>query len=224
MDVQILHHYQIFDKIGEGINGTVYKAWDNKQRRQVALKILKPAGIQAVTKQVWLDIKNFSKIDHPNMAVIYDIEHYDNQTYIVSEFINGITLKDLMLIQKMEDIKPFELLKDIISALLELHKKKYHGNLKPTNIMINSENQIVLLDPYLSPFHDYHNRPEFVIPYEAYHYIAPEYILGKAINYKADLFAVGIIAYKLITGQLPFLGGIEEELASARDRISSMKD
>lgn len=216
MDVETLNHYKLHEKIGEGLNGTVYKAWDTQQNRQVALKILKPFGIETINKQIWHNIKKLSEINHLNLVPIYKIEQDEDKRFIVTKLIEGKTLKDLILYKQTDDLKPFELLEKIIAGLSELQKHGFvHGNLKPSNIIISDEGEVMLMDAFLSPFENFQIKPEFIIPYEDYHYVSPEQINCKDISIKSDFFTVGIIIYQLLTGRLPFTGNNEEDLTES---------
>lgn len=89
--------------------------------------------------------------------------------------------------------------------------------------MLKDNGELVLLDPFISIFPNFQKKPEIILPYEAYHYISPEHIKGQPLSIKTDFFAVGIILYQMITGQLPFIRQSERELANAivNDKIET---
>lgn len=216
MEVRQFLHYSTYEKIGEGINGTVFKAWDTRQHRIVALKVLRPPATPHAGMTRHGLIRSQIGLDHPNLAQIHRLEEIDGEQVIVMEHIEGLSLKDILLHRRHHEHDLLTLTRQISAGLRALHiNKLIHGNLKPTNIMIDSGGVIKLLDAGLNPFRGYHFAPEFVSPFEALHYLAPEQIRAETISERTDLFSLGIVLYQMATGRLPFEGKDEDAVTGA---------
>jgi serine/threonine protein kinase len=146
---QIISHYEILEKLGEGGMGIVYKARDVHLDRTVALKLLSPHAIsdERVRKRFISEAKAVASLNNQNICAIHTIEHLDNELLIDFEFVDGVTLREKMVSGTID-------LKDIIGytiqiceALQEAHEAGIvHRDLKPENIMINSKGRIKVMD------------------------------------------------------------------------------
>ena len=216
MEVRQVSHYRAFEEIGKGVSGTVYKAWDDRQQRPAAIKILRPSAGTELSRKMLSTARALIHAPHPNMATIYDVGEEDGSAYIISEVVDGVSLKEIFLKRRQADYDFLDLCIQIAIALKDIHSMKLvHGNLKPSNIFLCDDGEVKLLDAGLSPFIGFQLDPEFVAPYEAYHYIAPEQIEGREISARTDLFALGTIMYQFHAESPPFTGNNENALAKA---------
>ncbi|NOY89266.1 MAG: serine/threonine protein kinase [FCB group bacterium] len=216
MEIKSFLHYQTVEVIGEGLSGVVYKAWDTKQNRAVAIKALKFPRDKASSLFNLNDIKTLTHIEHPHLCNVYKVDEKDGYPFIVMELIEGKTLQQLL---REKEFNPFQFLKAAIQISRGLnrlhHEKIVHGNLKPANIMVNNEGTFKLLDAGLSSFKNFQNNPDFVPPYEAFHYLSPEQIANNELTFKSDLFSLGVIFYQMLSGVLPFEGEDEDALCKS---------
>lgn len=213
MDIKQINQYEAFHKIGQGIGSIIYKAWDSEYNRRVAIKMLYP------NDSVYRDFEKISEyvgIEHPNLCTVYSVEKYEDSILVITDYIEGESLQNYILKSKFRKENLFQLLKELIAGLTELYKNNLvHGNIKPSNIIINNDKRPILTDAGLSPFEDFQKSPEFVIPYDAYHYLSPEQVLNESPTEKSDFFSLGTIAYRIMIGVLPFEGENEEQLSDA---------
>ena len=213
MEIKQIHQYEMFHLIGQGIGSTIYKAWDSEKKCQVAVKLLNPVSY---IQRDFDKIKLYENVIHPNLCRIHTVEHYQDSILIVSDYIEGKPLSEMLVKSEFPKGRFLYLFKKIAEALIVLYKNNLiHGNLKPSNIILSDTFEPILTDPGLSPFKNFQKTPEFVVPYEAYHYIAPEQILNREPTNKSDFFALGVIAYRILTNRLPFTGNNEEETTQA---------
>lgn len=207
-----LGQYALSDKIGLGRNGTVMRAWDNNQRRWVAIKMIREeiAADFKFVKQFHARANAIAAIDHPGLITISDIGEQDGQHFIVSEYVDGETLDKLAIEEPLGTARFFTLSLKIIEALAFAHEKMIvHGNLKPSNIIVTKDDEIRILDFGLNP------RGEQVvkrIEADSIRYMAPEQIEGHDPNFASDLYALGGIFHCMLTGDAPFVSPITEEL------------
>ena len=202
-------HYKIIEKLGEGGMGVVYKAEDIKLKRLVALKFL-PSHISASKD----DLARFNQeaqaaaaLNHPNICTIHAIEEDKGQQFIVMEYVDGITLS-----RKIEQ-SPLKM-KDAISyaiqigeALQEAHSNGIvHRDIKTENIMVNTKNQIKVMDFGLAKLKGSIKLTKTSSTVGTLAYMAPEQIQGGEVDARSDIFSFGIVLFEMLTGLLPFRG------------------
>jgi serine/threonine protein kinase len=202
-----ISHYHILEKLGEGGMGVVYKAHDIKLDRMVALKFL-PQHI-AVSKEererFLQEARAASAVLHPNICVIYDMAEYENQQFIVMEYVDGKTLRQIIPISKFQDAIGYAI--QIGEALHEAHNHGIvHRDVKPENIMVNSKNQIKVMDFGLAKLKGSLKLTRTSSTVGTLAYMAPEQIQGGEIDARGDIFSFGIVLFEMLTGQLPFRG------------------
>ncbi|HMD14311.1 MAG TPA: serine/threonine-protein kinase, partial [Bacteroidota bacterium] len=142
-----ISHYKILEKLGEGGMGVVYKAEDTKLDRIVALKFLPPhlSSSEPEKSRFLQEAKAASALNHPNVCTIYGIEEFEGQQFIEMEFVEGVTLRQKLPIQKQTDAVTYAI--QIGEALQEAHSKGIvHRDIKAENIMVNQKNQIKVMD------------------------------------------------------------------------------
>jgi eukaryotic-like serine/threonine-protein kinase len=202
-----ISHYSILEKLGEGGMGVVYKAHDTKLDRLVALKFL-PQHI-AVGKEerdrFLQEARAASAVLHANICVIYDMAEYENQQFIVMEYVDGQTLRQIIPISKFQDAIGYAI--QIGEALHEAHNHGIvHRDVKPENIMVNSKNQIKVMDFGLAKLKGSLKLTRTSSTVGTLAYMAPEQIQGGEIDARGDIFSFGIVLFEMLTGQLPFRG------------------
>ena len=201
--------YEIHELLGVGGMAYVYKAYDNIEKRWVAIKILKEelAGNSDFLRRFRNESKAIAVLSHLNIVKVYDVSFGDRIQYIVMEYIDGITLKQY--IEQQGEIKWREALYftvQILRALQHAHEKGIiHRDIKPQNIMLLEDGTIKVTDFGIARFSQAETQTMTDKAIGSVHYIAPEQARGGYINDKADIYSVGVMLYEMLTGQLPFV-------------------
>jgi serine/threonine-protein kinase len=199
--------YTILERIGRGGMATIYKAYQPALERNVAIKVLPDhlADEPGFRQRFHLEAVAVGRLRHPNILTIHDHGEQDGQTYIVSEFIEGGTLRDL-LGKPLPTTDVVRLLAPVASALDYAHSMGVvHRDVKPTNILIGKDGAPVLSDFGLARMMESKERltvsgmilgtPE---------YMAPEQCEGEEPRAAADIYSLGVVAYEMLTGRVPF--------------------
>lgn len=200
--------YEIQEIIGVGGMAVVYKAYDNLEDRIVAVKILKEEYVS--NDEFIRRFKNESKaiavMSHPNIVKVYDVSIAENIQYIVMEYIDGITLKELIEKQgslRWKDALYFAV--QILKGLQHAHDKGIvHRDVKPQNIIVLSDGTLKVTDFGIARFARSEQKTITDKAIGSVHYISPEQARGENTDEKADIYSVGVILYEMLTGQLPF--------------------
>jgi serine/threonine protein kinase len=204
---QTISHYKILEKLGEGGMGVVYKAHDTKLDRIVALKFLphRLTTNEIENARFLQEAKAASALNHPNVCTIYDIKEENNQQFIVMEFVDGTTIKQKLPIKKLQDAMIYAL--QIGEALHEAHGKGIvHRDIKCENIMVNSKNQIKVMDFGLAKLKGSLKLTKTSSTVGTLAYMAPEQIQGGEVDARSDIFSFGVVLFEMLTGHMPFRG------------------
>ena len=217
-----LAHYQIVEKIGEGGMGVVYKARDLKLERFVALKVL-PPGMLADPERVRRfeqEAKTASALNHPNIVTIHDIAEQDGVRFIVMEFIEGVNLKALISYLR-ERKQPFPMPVACYIAVKVCEGLHYaheatdndgnrlgivHRDVSPPNVLLSRRGEIKIVDFGLAKAAHSVEKTEPGVVKGKFSYLSPEAAEGLEVDLRADIFAVGIILWEMLSGQRLFLG------------------
>jgi serine/threonine protein kinase/Tfp pilus assembly protein PilF len=211
---QTVSHYKILEKLGEGGMGVVYKAQDTKLDRFVALKFL-PAHISKSEQEksrFIQEAKSASALNHPNVCTIYGIDEYEGQQFIEMELVDGITLREKIetgyssgASLNMKQVIEYGF--QIADALQEAHAKGItHRDVKAENIMVNSKNQIKVMDFGLAKLKGSLKLTRTSSTIGTLAYMSPEQIQGKEADPRSDIFSYGVVLFEMATGRLPFRG------------------
>ena len=207
---QTISHYTILEKIGEGGMGIVYKAQDTKLDRFVALKFL-PAHLSQSEQEksrFFQEAKSASALNHPNVCTIYGIEEFEAQQFIEMEFVDGVTLRDKIAASNPLNLKHVvEYAIQIGEALHEAHSKGIiHRDIKAENIMVNSKNQIKVMDFGLAKLKGSLKLTRTSSTIGTLAYMSPEQIQGIEADTRSDIFSYGVVLFEMATGKMPFRG------------------
>jgi non-specific serine/threonine protein kinase len=205
----IISGYKIVEIIGSGGGGDVYLAIDTKLDRKVALKFLPQVTGATGESRKWLldEARAASRIKHPNIVSIYAFEEYGDRDFIVMEYIDGKSIKELASTGDLPFERHISIIIQIAEGLNAAHAAGIvHGDIKSDNILIDEDGTVKITDFGLAKFREYRDRekPEPVsgtIPY-----MSPEQTQGDPVDHRSDIFSMGVVTYELISGQLPFRG------------------
>ncbi len=201
--------YSIGDKIGEGGMAVVYKAFDQLLERDVALKFLPEGVTQTPLALTYFqrEAKAAAALNHPNIVTIYDYGVLSGRPFICMELLQGATLEDLLERtdgRGMPLLSMFEIVEGLLTALDFAHSHQFvHRDIKPANVMYTTHHNIKLMDFGIAR---QGNASQQTVVAGTPQYMAPEQMLGRGIDHRTDLFAVGITLYELWTGLPPYEG------------------
>lgn len=201
--------YHILEKLGEGGMATVYKAYDSRLDREAAVKVILPYHRQKskFIKRFKREANALAQLTHPNIVRILDNGEHDNLPFIVMEYLPGGTLKG-RLGEPMAWSEAARLLTPIARALEFAHQKKIlHRDVKPSNILITESGQLMLSDFGIAKVLETEETWDLTgtgVGIGTPEYMAPEQGMGRAVDHRADIYALGIIFYELVTGRQPF--------------------
>ena len=200
--------YEIHEVIGVGGMAVVYKAFDNIDRKIVAVKILKDEYLtdEDFKRRFRNESKAIAVLSHPNIVKVLDVSLGDRLQYIVMEYVEGITLKEY--IQQQGKVKIREALyfiMQILRALQHAHDKGIvHRDIKPQNIILISNGTIKVTDFGIATFSRDETKNMSDSAIGSVHYISPEQAKGSVTDAKSDIYSVGVVLYEMLTGSLPF--------------------
>jgi eukaryotic-like serine/threonine-protein kinase len=219
---QVLGHYEILRQIGEGGMGTVYLGRDTKLERLVAVKVLNTRyerhddNIRRFVQEA----KAASALNHPNILTIFEIGEFEGSHYIVSEYIEGKTLREIIKSEMLELPTIVDIAGQIANALAGAHKARIvHRDIKPENIIIRDDGYVKVLDFGLAKLLPENlsgiSTGELTAKQNAtasgtilgtINYMSPEQAKGKKVDHRTDIFSLGVVLYEMLTGKQPFTG------------------
>jgi tetratricopeptide (TPR) repeat protein/predicted Ser/Thr protein kinase len=201
--------YEIVQLLGQGGMGAVYRALDREVNRTVALKVIRPdlAGNTAILDRFKLELVLSHQVTHKNVVRIYDLGDADGIKFITMEYIEGQDLRSLIIEHKIfQPEEAVEIMGQVCQALVAAHSVGIiHRDLKPQNIMRDKAGRIVVMDFGLARLQDSTDgMTQTGAIVGTMEYMSPEQGLGKPLDERSDLFAVGLIFYELLTGLMPY--------------------
>ncbi|MGB8656984.1 MAG: protein kinase [Candidatus Zixiibacteriota bacterium] len=204
-----ISHYKIFEKLGEGGRGVVYKAQDIQLQRLVALKFLPPHIADSPEEKARFihEAQSASALNHPNVTTIYGIEESPQGLFIVMEYCEGKTLKQIIEKDTLSIKKVLDVGIQICEGLTAVHKKEIvHRDIKSDNIMVTKEGQVKIMDFGLAKLKGATKLTQTGSTLGTAAYMSPEQAQGEEVDQRSDIFSFGVVLYELLTGQLPFKG------------------
>ena len=226
-----LGRYEIRSLIGAGGMGQVYRARDTKLGRDVAIKVL-PAAFSAETERLHRfeqEAQAAGSLNHPNILAIYDVGTHDDSPYLVSELLEGETLRDRLNGAALSPRKATDYALQITQGLATAHEKGIvHRDLKPENIFITNEGRVKILDfglaKLIEPAHAGEAQTE--VPTQRAHteagvvigtagYMSPEQVRGLPADHRSDIFSFGAVFHEMLSGRRAFHGDSVVETLSA---------
>ncbi|MBI3410206.1 MAG: serine/threonine protein kinase [Planctomycetes bacterium] len=209
-------HFELTEFLGEGGMGTVYKAFDTKVKRTVALK-LGPVGKDSGQARARFDVEAeaVARLDHPNIVRLFHAGDFEGRQFFAMDYIDGGSLADALKAGPLPERKAAELLRVLAYAMQHAHDQKIvHRDLKPANVLLTSDGTPKIADFGLAKMLDSdsgHTRDNAVLG--TYRYMAPEVAAGKTkqSDQLVDVYGLGAVLYEVLTGAPPFKCKTENE-------------
>ena len=208
MNQYIAKRYQIMKHIGHGGMADVYLAWDRVLNRQVAIKMIRQD--KSLDPMSLIRFKQeaiaASKLIHPNIIEIYDVVDYQNRSFIVMEYVKGQTLKNIIKSRgAVIESEAILIMKQLTSAIISAHYNGViHRDIKSQNVIVKADGTTKILDFGISILTDsIDNSPNDAIM-GSIHYLAPEVVQGSLASIQSDIYALGIVFFEILVGDVPF--------------------
>ena len=209
---QTILHYQIVEKLGEGGMATVYQARDLKIDRRVALKFTSASVLNSphARERFRNEARATSRLNHPNIATLYDVEEFEGEPFLVLEYLPGGTLQHLLEKykaggQKIEIEQVVAMALGIAEGLSHAHRHGIvHRDIKPANILFSAEGLPKITDFGISKFREAGDFTQTGRVMGTAGYMAPEQAQGQEVDSRADIFSFGAVLFEMLTGEKPF--------------------
>lgn len=213
----LLNRYELLEKIGEGGMGIVYKAKCHLLNRFVAIKILKSelSNDEGFVARFKLEANSAASLSHANIVNVHDVGSENNINFIVMEYINGKTLKQVIKESgRLSSLKTLEISLQIVKALECAHKNNIiHRDIKPDNILITEDNIVKVADFGIAKVVDSATISNSNMVIGSVHYFSPEQAKGISVDFRTDIYSLGIVMYEMVTGQVPYNAEISVSIA-----------
>jgi serine/threonine protein kinase len=215
--------YEVLSELGSGGMGTVYLAQDARLGRKIALKLLPPqfTNDKDRLRRFQQEARAASALNHPNILTVYEIEQKADIHYIATEYVDGVTLRQLLSTDQLELDRILSIATQIASALQAAHAAGIvHRDIKPENVMIRSDGYIKVLDFGLAKLTENEfagttseTNPGVVLGTPRY--MSPEQSRGLDVDLRTDIFSLGTVIYEMVTGKVPFEGETTSDVIAA---------
>lgn len=224
---ETISHYRILERLGAGGMGEVYKAEDTRLHRPVALKVML-AGLhhnEEARRRFLREARAASSLNHPNIATIYEIDEFERDgeqhSFIAMEYVQGKTLNEYARARALSVVQKLEIIEQIADALAEAHRHGIvHRDIKSSNLLMTDHGRAKVLDFGLARLvqlpetagdtvSEWRTEMHQTLPGRVMGtlaFMSPEQMLGREVDHRSDIFSLGIVAYELLTGRLPFDG------------------
>ncbi|HUL73305.1 MAG TPA: protein kinase, partial [Vicinamibacterales bacterium] len=204
--------YKILQPLGSGGMGAVYLAYDERLDRRVALKVLTKATGDEATRQLRREARAIARLNHPNIAAVYDVVEHAGDTFIVMEYVDGEPLSTLVTSPPVAIDRALDVGLQLADALAYAHHEGIiHRDIKPGNVMLTRDRKVKVLDLGLArvtsadPFAQTRSASEPVQSHAGTPaYMAPERLSGQPADARTDVYSAGVVLFELLTGKRPY--------------------
>ena len=227
---KISDRYEIEKLIGEGGMANVYLATDTILGRKVAVKVLRGdlAGDEKFVRRFQREALSASSLSHPNIVEIYDVGEDEGNFYIVMEYIEGKTLKQLIKKRGVLSLpEVMDIMLQLLDALATAHDSYIiHRDIKPQNIMIKDSGLVKITDFGIAMALNSAQLTQTNSVMGSVHYLPPEQASGKGSTIRSDIYSLGILMFEMLTGKMPFRGdtAVEIALKHMKEELPSPKE
>lgn len=222
--------YELKELIGQGGMADVYLAYDDILKREVAVKILRSSltGDPIYITRFHREARAAAALCHRNIVEIYDVGEEDDLYYIVMEYVRGQTLKELINKRgALHYVEAVDIMKQVVSATALAHSMGIvHRDLKPQNILVTDSGIVKIADFGIASIQSLSQVTQTDTIMGSLHYLAPEIARGEKATPQSDIYALGVVFYELLRGDVPFNGEspVNIALKHMRDEIPSVRE
>ena len=213
---QLLLHYRVVEKIGEGGQGTVYKVIDTTLDRPAVIKVLPPDLTDSASNLLRFEreAKLASSLDHPNICTIFGLHKVGDVQFIAMQYVEGRSVREIVGGQPLDLRRALSIAIQVTDALAAAHGRGIvHRDIKARNVMVTRSGTVKVLDFGLAKLietpHTVASDPQLTelgVPYGTSTYAAPEQAQGLKADHRADIFSTGVLLYEMLAGTWPFRG------------------
>ncbi|NNE46147.1 MAG: protein kinase [Rhodothermales bacterium] len=211
---QTIAHFHILERLGRGGMGVVYLADDLQLKRKVALKFLPPhlSADEEANQRFMLEAQSASALNHPNVCTIHEIGQTDDgQTFIAMAHYDGETLKKMLEDGPLDVEDAIDIAQQVAEGLARAHDKGIiHRDIKPANIIVTDDGRAVVLDFGLAKLTGAVDLTKPGSTLGTVYYMSPEQARGETSGPEADIWALGVVLYEMVTGRRPFAGEYDQ--------------
>ncbi|MEL6524764.1 MAG: protein kinase, partial [Chloroflexota bacterium] len=212
--------YQLVAQQGSGGMSVIYKAVDRALGRTVAVKILRPSltSDPSFLEKFRAEARAVANLSHPNIVTVFDVGSEGPTHYIVMELVEGTDLKKIIKQTGAQPVdRAVDLAIDICAGLGYAHRSGLvHADVKPQNVLVTPQFEVKVTDFGIAQaLTDTQPQQRAEVVWGSPHYFAPEQARGEAPTPQADVYAVGVVLFELLTGELPYAGASQQDLAMA---------
>lgn len=221
--------YELKELVGQGGMADVYLAYDDILKREVAVKILRSSltGDPIYITRFHREARAAAALCHRNIVEIYDVGEEDDLYYIVMEYVRGQTLKELINKRgALHYVEAVDIMKQVVSATALAHSMGIvHRDLKPQNILVTDSGIVKIADFGIASIQSLSQVTQTDTIMGSLHYLAPEIARGEKATPQSDIYALGVVFYELLRGDVPFNGEspVNIALKHMRDEIPSVR-
>ena len=225
---RLIGHYRVAEELSRGGMGIVYRATDVRLNRDVALKVLPPELMHDADRRRRFvqEAQAASAIEHPNIAVIYDVDEADGHTFIAMELVHGLKMSDWLARGRPPLAQALDLASEIASGVGRAHERQIvHRDLKPANVMVTDDGHAKVIDFGIAKLIEPAATANDVtrgagntgagVVLGTMTYMSPEQARGDHVDHRSDIFSFGIMFFEMLSGQPPFQGKSGLETAGA---------
>ena len=211
----ILGEYEVIGELGAGGIGKVYKVRHSISHRVEAMKLLRPDQLDhpEMADRFVKEIRVLASLNHPNIAALHTAFRHGDVLLMTMEYVEGETLSHKLRLGAVDLWTGLSYISQVLRALMYAHERGVvHRDIKPSNIMITGEEKAILLDFGLavSELDTERSRSGSIVG--SLHYMSPEQVRGQKVDARSDLYALGVMLYEILTGQLPIKGNTQYEI------------
>ena len=228
-DNMIAGRYEVVSHIGQGGMADVFLAVDTILNRQVAIKILR-ADLSSDTVSILRferEAQAAASLAHPNIVEIYDVGEYKDHHYIVMEYIAGKTLKQVIRSRgPLVNEEAVDIMKQLCSAVAEAHSRGIiHRDIKPQNVIVKADGSLKILDFGIATALGSVQLTQANNVMGSVHYLAPELAKGEPASFQSDIYALGIVLYEMLSGDVPYKAdqAVQVALKHMREPMPSVR-
>lgn len=228
-DNMIAGRYEVVSHIGQGGMADVFLAVDTILNRQVAIKLLREDLSQDAVSILRFEreAQAAASLAHPNIVEIYDVGEYQDHHYIVMEYIAGKTLKQVIRSRgPLVNEEAVDIMKQLCSAVAEAHSRGIiHRDIKPQNVIVKADGSLKILDFGIATALGSVQLTQANNVMGSVHYLAPELAKGEPASFQSDIYALGIVLYEMLSGDVPFKSdqAVQVALKHMREPMPSVR-